>query len=68
MLHATWKDVQGRDGSLYGIPEEFRVGIPLGRIGTPDQVAEAVAFLSSDRAGQVTMQNLYVDGGAALNA
>ena len=39
---------------------------PLGRIGTPAQVAEAVAFLCSDAAGFITGQVLGVDGGFAI--
>lgn len=35
----------------------------LGRIGQPDEVAEAVAFLASTRAGYITGQCLVVDGG-----
>ncbi|WP_285700250.1 SDR family oxidoreductase [Actinomadura sp. NBRC 104412] len=36
---------------------------PLGRLGTPQDVAEAVAYLASDRAAFVTGQLLVVDGG-----
>ncbi|WP_351231518.1 2,3-dihydro-2,3-dihydroxybenzoate dehydrogenase [Streptomyces sp. NPDC002133] len=45
-----------------------RTGIPLGRIADPSDVAEAVAFLVSDRARHITMHDLYVDGGATLRA
>ncbi|MFI5839066.1 SDR family oxidoreductase [Catenuloplanes sp. NPDC051500] len=46
----------------------FKTGIPLGRIASPSDVADAVAFLVSDRARHVTMHDLYVDGGATLRA
>jgi NAD(P)-dependent dehydrogenase (short-subunit alcohol dehydrogenase family) len=41
-------------------------GTPLGRIGTPDDVAEVVAFLCSDAAAYLTGQEVVVDGGAGL--
>ncbi|MEA2320120.1 MAG: hypothetical protein QOD44_4309, partial [Solirubrobacteraceae bacterium] len=37
---------------------------PLGRIGRPEDVAAAVAFLASDDAAYITGTSLYVDGGA----
>lgn len=37
---------------------------PFGRLGTPEEVADAVAFLASDQARWVTGQNLRADGGA----
>jgi 3-oxoacyl-[acyl-carrier protein] reductase len=37
--------------------------VPLGRVGYPEDVAGAVAFLASDDAGYITGQVLYVDGG-----
>ena len=43
--------------------EELERLIPLGYLGTPRDVAEAVAFLASDEAGYITGQVLGVDGG-----
>ncbi|GIR38169.1 MAG: hypothetical protein CM15mP49_35540 [Actinomycetota bacterium] len=49
-----------------GPPEEFKnLGqrIPLGRVGTPTDIAAAVLYLVSDAGSWVTGQNIVVDGG-----
>ncbi|GJF27844.1 2,3-dihydro-2,3-dihydroxybenzoate dehydrogenase [Kitasatospora sp. NE20-6] len=66
MLTAMWHDTDGSKVSVEGVPEAFRVGIPLGRLARPADVADAVAFLLSDRAAHITLHDLTVDGGAAL--
>jgi NAD(P)-dependent dehydrogenase (short-subunit alcohol dehydrogenase family) len=38
---------------------------PLGRFGTPDEIAKAVVFLASDNASYITGTELFVDGGFA---
>ena len=43
--------------------KDFIEGIPLGRIGNADDVANAALFLASDEAGYITGQVLGVNGG-----
>ena len=41
--------------------------IPLGRIGTPEEVADVIVFLASDASRYITGQELVVDGGLTIN-
>lgn len=41
-------------------------GVPLGRLGEPQDIANAMLFLASERAAYITGQTLIVDGGATL--
>jgi 2-keto-3-deoxy-L-fuconate dehydrogenase len=43
--------------------DELRARQPLGRLGTPEEIAEAVAYLASDAAGFVTGSVFVIDGG-----
>jgi glucose 1-dehydrogenase len=47
---------------------EVESHIPMGRAGTSDEMAAAVAFLASDEAAYITGQTLYIDGGLTLYA
>jgi 3-oxoacyl-[acyl-carrier protein] reductase len=54
-----------------GLPEAQRAAllqqIPLGRLGTPDEIAHAVAFLASPLAGYITGTEMHVNGGMFMN-
>jgi len=71
MLAALAPDLNRDDHAaalVAGDAERFRLGIPLGRVAEPDDVAAAIAFLLSDDARHITLHDLRVDGGATLDA
>lgn len=68
MLRSMWQDHEAEQRTLNGSPSDYRVGIPLRRLGRPEDVAEAVAFLLSDQATHITLHDMTVDGGASLGA
>ncbi len=61
----TRKDSQGHSALTAEQWKALVANIPLGRLGTPDDVAAAVAFLASPAAGYITGQVLHVNGGLA---
>ena len=46
--------------------ERIRSALPLGRVGEPQDAAEVVAFLCSERGGWITGEVIYSDGGSSL--
>jgi 2,3-dihydro-2,3-dihydroxybenzoate dehydrogenase len=50
-----------------GMPEIFRLGVPLGKLGKPEDVASAIAYLASEEAHHITGAILNVDGMAQLS-
>lgn len=66
MQRSLWTDERAPQRVIDGDLATYRTGIPLGRIAEPQDIADSVVFLASDRARHITMQELYVDGGATL--
>lgn len=66
MQTGTWADEHGAQRVIDGSPATYKAGIPLRKLATPDDIAQAVMFLLSDQAGHIAMSDLYVDGGATL--
>ncbi len=59
----TWDIARQQNPALY---ERILKGIPSGRYGTPEEVAQVATFLVSAQASWVTGQTLAVDGGQSL--
>jgi NAD(P)-dependent dehydrogenase (short-subunit alcohol dehydrogenase family) len=53
--------------SKYANPELFLSRVPMGRFGRPEEIADAVHYLASDRASYITGVTLSVDGGWLAN-
>ncbi|CAO3429835.1 2,3-dihydro-2,3-dihydroxybenzoate dehydrogenase [Azospirillum endophyticum] len=70
MQRALWSDADceadGAARTIRGNPALHRLGIPLGKLAEPRDVAETVLFLASPAAGHITLADLLVDGGATL--
>ena len=64
-LMATMSDTEA---ITRGDLDAFRVGVPIGRVARSTEIADVVAFLLSDNSSYLTMQDIGVDGGAALGA
>ena len=62
-----WIETSMTDKLSREVKNEFLSHIPVGRIGSPDDIANAVIFLASDEAGYITGQTITVDGGRIIN-
>jgi 2,3-dihydro-2,3-dihydroxybenzoate dehydrogenase len=66
MLRQLWKDESGEQKTIHGNLAQYKVGIPLQKIASTEDIANAVMFLISDQASHITMHDLVIDGGATL--
>jgi 2,3-dihydro-2,3-dihydroxybenzoate dehydrogenase len=60
-------DQQIRARFVAGTPELFRLGVPLGKLGKPEDVASAIVYLASEEAHHITGAILNVDGMTQLS-
>ncbi|HWV16351.1 MAG TPA: 2,3-dihydro-2,3-dihydroxybenzoate dehydrogenase [Cellvibrio sp.] len=68
MLRTMLGGEAGYQRTIVGLPEQYKLGIPLKKIARPQEIANTVIFLASDLASHITMQDIVVDGGATLAA
>jgi len=61
MIHSLESQLDPANPSSVG--DRYQAALPLGRYGTPEEVANVVLFLCSDLAGNVTGAQYVVDGG-----
>lgn len=68
MLRDMWPTGEDRTFDVIsGNLGTYRLGIPLGKLATAEDVANACVFLSSSAASHITMHDLRVDGGATFD-
>ena len=68
MQRTLWVSDDAEEQRIRGFGEQFKLGIPLGKIARPQEIANTILFLASDLASHITLQDIVVDGGSTLGA
>lgn len=68
MQCTLWVSEDAEQQRIRGFGEQFKLGIPLGKIARPQEIANTILFLASDLASHITLQDIVVDGGSTLGA
>lgn len=68
MQRTLWVSDDAEQQRIRGFAEQFKLGIPLGKIARPREIANTILFLASDLASHITLQDIVVDGGSTLGA
>ncbi|EKA9988936.1 2,3-dihydro-2,3-dihydroxybenzoate dehydrogenase EntA [Salmonella enterica subsp. enterica serovar Montevideo] len=66
MQRTLWVSEDAEQQRIRGFGEQFKLGIPLGKIARPQEIANTILFLASDLASHITLQDIVVDGGSTL--
>lgn len=68
ICNTLWVSDDAEEQRIRGFGEQFKLGIPLGKIARPQEIANTILFLASDLASHITLQDIVVDGGSTLGA
>ncbi|EBQ8433409.1 2,3-dihydro-2,3-dihydroxybenzoate dehydrogenase [Salmonella enterica] len=68
MQRTLWVSEDAEQQRIRSFGEQFKLGIPLGKIARPQEIANTILFLASDLASHITLQDIVVDGGSTLGA
>ncbi|WP_058912091.1 2,3-dihydro-2,3-dihydroxybenzoate dehydrogenase [Entomohabitans teleogrylli] len=68
MQRDMWQTPDAEQQRIRGFAEQFKLGIPLGKIARPQEIAAAILFLASPAASHITLQDIVIDGGSTLGA
>ena len=68
MQRTLWVSDDAEQQRIRGFGEQFKLGIPLGKIARPQEIANTILFLASDLASHITLQDIVADGGSTLGA
>ncbi|EAB4017712.1 2,3-dihydro-2,3-dihydroxybenzoate dehydrogenase EntA [Salmonella enterica] len=68
MQRTLWVSEDAEQQRIRGFGEQFKLGIPLGKIARPQEIANTILFLASDLASHITLQDIVVDGGSTLGS
>ncbi|ECF4358488.1 2,3-dihydro-2,3-dihydroxybenzoate dehydrogenase [Salmonella enterica subsp. enterica] len=68
MQRTLWVSEDAEQQRIRGFGEQFKLGIPLGKIARPQEIANTILFLASDLASHIILQDIVVDGGSTLGA
>ena len=63
ILEKAARTIDGPDADIEAVFARFGAAHPLGRIGEPEEVADLIAFLVSDKAKFITGSDYRIDGG-----
>ena len=63
-----WPSLEPTVGELAELKNRLLGRVPLGRFGTPDEIAKAAVFLASEESNFITGSELFVDGGQSSSS